>query len=79
MEPARWREPTVLIDCDSCTARDLACDDCVVSVMLGPVAGLELDDTEHRALEALAEGGLVPRLRLTVADDGSNRSRRAAG
>jgi hypothetical protein len=69
----------VLIDCDSCTARGLACDDCVVSVMLGPVAGLELDDTEHRALQALADGGLVPRLRLTVADDGSGRSRRAAG
>jgi hypothetical protein len=47
--------------------------------MLGPVAGLELDDTEHRALQALADGGLVPRLRLTVADDGSGRSRRAAG
>ena len=69
----------MLIDCDSCTARGLACDDCVVSVMLGPVAGLELDDTEHRALQALAEGGLVPRLRLTVADDGREGSRRAAG
>jgi hypothetical protein len=47
--------------------------------MLGPVAGTEIDDTEHRALQALADGGLVPHLRLTVADDSSSRSRRAAG
>jgi hypothetical protein len=25
----------VLIDCDTCEARDIACDDCVVSVLLG--------------------------------------------
>ena len=47
----------MLIDCDSCTARGPACDDCVVSVMLGPVSGVELDDAEHRALQVLADGG----------------------
>jgi hypothetical protein len=33
----------VLIDCDTCEVRDIACDDCVVSVLLGtprvPAAG----------------------------------------
>ena len=26
----------MLIDCDTCELRDLACDDCVVTVLLGP-------------------------------------------
>ncbi|MEP6695249.1 MAG: hypothetical protein ABJA34_00055 [Pseudonocardiales bacterium] len=55
----------MLIDCDTCEVRGLACGDCVVTVLLGaPPEGVELDDTERQALEALAEGGLVPRLRL---------------
>jgi hypothetical protein len=46
----------------------------VVTVLLGaPPEGVELDDAERRAIEALAEGGLVPPLRL-VADE--HRSRR---
>ena len=59
----------MLIDCDRCSMRDTtACDDCVVGVLLSIGPGpLEIDDTEKRALEALSEVGLVPRLRL-VAD-----------
>lgn len=60
----------MLIDCDGCAVRDLACDDCVVTVLLGSPgaraasAGVEVDDDERRALEVLADSGLVPRLRL---------------
>lgn len=55
----------MLIDCEDCAVRGRACADCVVTVLLGaPPAGVELDDTEQQALAALAEGGLVPRLRL---------------
>jgi hypothetical protein len=55
----------VHIDCDGCAARGPACGDCVVTVLLGaPPEGVELDDAERRAIEALADGGLVPPLRL---------------
>jgi len=55
----------VLIDCDDCAVRDLACGDCVVTVLLGAPAGrAEVDEGERRALEVLADSGLVPRLRL---------------
>ena len=63
----------MLIDCDDCAMRDLACGDCVVTVLLrapapAPAAtagsGLEVDDGERRALDVLADSGLVPRLRL---------------
>jgi hypothetical protein len=55
----------VLIDCDGCAVRDLACGDCVVTVLLGaPPGGVEVDEGEQRALSVLADSGLVPRLRL---------------
>lgn len=52
------------IDCDTCVVRGLACHDCVVTVLLGPPPELTFDDDERRALEVLAQGGLVPPLRL---------------
>jgi hypothetical protein len=59
----------MLIDCDSCEARGPACAECVVSVLLGaPPGGVEIDDTERQALDALASGGLVPPLRLVLPD-----------
>lgn len=55
----------MLIDCDGCAVRDVACGDCVVTVLLGlPGERPEVDDGERRALDVLADGGLVPRLRL---------------
>ncbi|HEX4727209.1 MAG TPA: hypothetical protein VH298_05395 [Jatrophihabitans sp.] len=55
----------MLIDCDSCAARDIACGDCVVAVLLGPRASsVELDSAEQDALGAFASGGLLPPLRL---------------
>jgi hypothetical protein len=55
---------TTRIDCDTCEVRGLACHDCVVTVLLGPPPELTFDDDERRALDVLAEGGLVPPLRL---------------
>ena len=55
----------MLIDCDDCAVRDLACGDCVVTVLLGaPAGGAEVDEAERQALDVLADSGLVPRLRL---------------
>ena len=55
----------MLIDCDGCAVRDLACGDCVVTVLLGaPPGGVEVDDGERAALAVLADSGLVPRLQL---------------
>ena len=58
----------MLIDCDSCAVRGLACGDCVVTVLLGASpAGVELDDAEQAAISVLADQGLVPPLRLVAA------------
>ena len=46
--------------------RDLACGDCVVSLLLGPPEALTFDAEEARALNVLAMGGLVPPLRLVT-------------
>jgi hypothetical protein len=59
----------MLIDCDCCVMKGTeTCDDCVVTVMLseGPV---EIDTAEAEALSALADAGLVPRLRLVPGED----------
>ena len=61
----------MLIDCDICEVRALACGDCVVTVLLGaPPEGVVLDDEERRALDVLAGSGLVPPLRLVEAGEG---------
>ena len=55
----------MLIDCDGCAMRDLACADCVVTVLLGaPPGAVEVDESERLALDVLADSGLVPRLQL---------------
>lgn len=64
----------MLIDCDSCTMRDIACEDCVVTVILGRPPALEFDQDESLALVALAKGGLVPHLQL-VQDPHSDKPR----
>lgn len=55
---------TTRIDCDTCIVRGPACHDCVVTVLLGPPPELNIDDDEMRALDVLADSGLVPPLRL---------------
>ncbi|MGH3564491.1 MAG: hypothetical protein ACRDRH_00370 [Pseudonocardia sp.] len=68
----------MIIDCDSCEVRGNACGDCVIGVLLdtssprpGPglssrAAIVQLDASERRALDVLADQGLVPRLRLAA-------------
>ena len=61
----------MLIDCDGCAMRDLACGDCVVTVLLGgPPGTVDMDDDERQALDVLADSGLVPRLRLVPVGPG---------
>lgn len=54
----------IRIDCDTCAVRDLQCGDCLMTVLLGSPGVYEVGPGEGAALAALAEGGLVPRLRL---------------
>ncbi len=57
----------MLIDCDTCTARDIACGDCVIGVLFTlPDEQVELDESERSAVDALAAVGLVPPLRLVA-------------
>ena len=57
----------MLIDCEACSVRDVACGDCAVGVLLGmPPTGGTLDAEERTAIGVLAASGLVPPLRLTV-------------
>ncbi|MEI7780075.1 MAG: hypothetical protein WCJ42_11700 [Actinomycetes bacterium] len=65
LAPAPSR-PDLVVDCDDCQARGPACGDCVVAFLLGPPPS-SLADPERRALEVLAESGLVPPLRLVPA------------
>ena len=54
------------IDCDQCVMRETsACDDCVVSFIVKrePGDAIVVDVEEQRALRALGERGMVPRLR----------------
>lgn len=65
----------MVIDCDTCTMRDVACAECVVSFITIPVrrrepgllavgGAADLNDAESRAISVLAASGLVPPLRM---------------
>jgi hypothetical protein len=54
----------MIIDCERCEMRNVACDDCVVSFLLAAPPTRELADEEAGALAVLAEVGLVPPLRM---------------
>jgi hypothetical protein len=65
MVPVPGASPTIgelmIIDCDSCTMRDLACGDCIVSFVLDrPAGALVLDLEEARAVQNLQAAGLTP-------------------
>ena len=73
---------SVHIDCDTCAVRGLACQDCVVSALLGPPPEAGFDEDEQRALDVLADSGLVPRLRMArpaCGHDADRDSRREGG
>jgi hypothetical protein len=59
----------VIIDCDRCAIRGVGCSDCVISVLLDAPPTVELAEPELRAIGALADAGLVPRLRLVPLDE----------
>jgi len=62
---AHTARDSVTIDCDRCSLRGIGCGDCVVTVLLGgPPYGVPLDDAERRAIDVLADAGLVPPLRM---------------
>ena len=64
----------MLIDCDTCIARDHACGDCVITVLLGgPPVPVDLNDDEQAAIGSLAQAGLVPPLRLVPATPARER------
>jgi hypothetical protein len=57
------------IDCDCCQLRETnACDDCVVSFLLGrePDDAVVIDADEARAMRMLERAGLVPTLRFSA-------------
>jgi hypothetical protein len=58
----------MLIDCDTCLAREISCGDCVITVLLNSPAPADtptdLDPIEFAAIGSLAEVGLIPPLRL---------------
>jgi hypothetical protein len=59
----------MIIDCDHCEMRNIACDDCVVSVLLAAppsqdCGDIEWGEDESGALRALAQVGLVPPVRM---------------
>ena len=57
----------MLIECDRCGMRDIACSDCAVTALLSaPGPDGELDESECRALRVLAAARMIPPLRLRV-------------
>ncbi len=55
----------MLIDCDRCEMRGIACPDCVVTALLGhDQPQPDLDAAEQRALRVLADARLIAPLRL---------------
>lgn len=58
----------MIINCDTCVMRDIACGDCVVSVLLNiepaPGKNAELTNRDEAAINLLAIAGLVPPLRF---------------
>jgi hypothetical protein len=58
----------LVIDCESCALQATkACDDCVVSFLLGrePDDAVVIDADEARAMRMLERAGLVPTLRFS--------------
>ena len=58
----------MLIDCETCSVRGIACPDCVVSVLLETphmaTNAIDLDESERNAVSVFAASGLLPPLRL---------------
>ncbi|MEY2634639.1 MAG: hypothetical protein RIS75_579 [Actinomycetota bacterium] len=58
------------LDCSTCELKDIACGDCVVTLLLSfPAPERVIDEVEEQALAVLAGAGLVPQLRLIASAD----------
>ena len=58
------------LDCSTCELKDIACGDCVVTLLLSfPAPERVIDEAEEQALAVLAGVGLVPQLRLIPTPD----------
>ncbi|MBV9383716.1 MAG: hypothetical protein JOY82_25785 [Streptosporangiaceae bacterium] len=56
----------MVIDCDRCDMRGIACGDCAVAVLIGePRHRASLDVAERRALTVLANAAMIPPLRYS--------------
>ncbi|MFY2788339.1 hypothetical protein [Rhodococcus sp. KRD162] len=78
----------MIVDCSDCKVRDIACADCVVTVLLGPPGmpsrsdgrwvgprpPITLEQEELGAMGVLAEEGLVPTLKLVTSEDDAARA-----
>lgn len=74
--------PSFTIDCDTCVMQHTdVCNDCVVSFICSrePGDAVVVDLNEYRALEMLAESGLVPELRHRGRPGGSPQRRHRTG
>ena len=65
----------MLVECDRCQMRGIACADCVVTVTTPEGVPGTLGPEELRALSVLADAGMVPPLRLKVVAKGPTRQR----
>mgnify|MGYP001811986115 CR=1 FL=1 len=55
----------MIIDCAECKMHHTeACEDCVVTALMGPGGILELAEDERRAIDAMSHLGLVSPIRL---------------
>ena len=69
----------MIIDCDSCIMRDIACKDCVVSVLISAPNNeshepSELGLEEARVIDLLSSRGMIPPLRYTQNERESDNS-----
>lgn len=67
-------DEALVIDCATCIGPSVgACDDCVVSYLLGrePDDAIVIDVAEARALRVLADADLVPGLRHRPVERGA--------
>lgn len=69
----------MIIDCDSCIMRDIACKDCVVSVLISASSNQshepsELGLEEARVIDLLSSRGMIPPLRYAQNERESDNS-----
>ena len=55
----------MIIDCDTCVVRDIACQDCVVTFLLAPAK--DVSEKTIEAIGLLSSRGIVPPMRFQKA------------